>query len=47
MGVFRDVSRASYGKLVNDQLDVAKASSPADDSALMELLRGSDPWQVS
>ncbi|MEO6702734.1 MAG: 2-oxoacid:ferredoxin oxidoreductase subunit beta [Jatrophihabitantaceae bacterium] len=47
MGVFRDVSRPSYGKLVNDQLDVAKAASPGDDEALMDLLRGSDTWRVS
>ncbi|MGI8665924.1 MAG: 2-oxoacid:ferredoxin oxidoreductase subunit beta [Jatrophihabitans sp.] len=47
MGVFRDVSRPSYDRLVNEQVDAAKAKATGDDAALLDLLRGSDPWTVS
>ena len=46
MGVFRDVSRPSYDKLLNDQVTMAKAQAPGDDKALMSLLRGSDTWTI-
>jgi 2-oxoglutarate ferredoxin oxidoreductase subunit beta len=46
MGVFRDVERPSYDRLVNEQLDLAKLKGPGDAGALAELLRGSDPWTV-
>jgi 2-oxoglutarate ferredoxin oxidoreductase subunit beta len=46
MGVFRDVRRASYDRLLNEQLDSARAAAPGDDSALADLLRGSDAWTV-
>jgi len=47
MGVFRDVARPSYDRLVNEQLDLAKLQGPGDANALTELLRGSDPWTVN
>jgi 2-oxoglutarate/2-oxoacid ferredoxin oxidoreductase subunit beta len=47
MGVFRDIERPSYDRLVNEQLDLAKLKGPGDTGALTELLRGSDPWTVS
>ncbi len=47
MGVFRDVQRPSYDRLVNEQLDLAKLKGPGDSAALEELLRGSDPWTIS
>ena len=46
MGVFRDVDRPSYDRLVNEQLDLARLQAPGDAGALAELLRGSDPWTV-
>jgi 2-oxoglutarate ferredoxin oxidoreductase subunit beta len=46
MGVFRDVARPSYDRLVNEQLDLAKLKGAGDAAALQELLRGSDPWTV-
>jgi 2-oxoglutarate ferredoxin oxidoreductase subunit beta len=47
MGVFRDVERPSYDRLVNEQLDLAKLKGPGDAGALTELLRGSDPWVIT
>jgi 2-oxoglutarate/2-oxoacid ferredoxin oxidoreductase subunit beta len=47
MGVFRDVERASYDRLVNEQLDLAKLKGAGDAGALEELLRGSDPWTIN
>ena len=47
MGVFRDIERPSYDRLVNEQLDLAKLKGPGDAAALGELLRGSDPWTVN
>ncbi len=47
MGVFRDVTRPSYDEQVNDQVAAAKAQGPGDDQALMQLLRGNDPWTVN
>jgi 2-oxoglutarate ferredoxin oxidoreductase subunit beta len=47
MGVFRDVERPSYDRLVNEQLDLAKLSGPGDAVALAELIRGSDPWTIN
>ncbi|MDQ2838033.1 MAG: 2-oxoacid:ferredoxin oxidoreductase subunit beta [Actinomycetota bacterium] len=47
MGIFRNVQRPSYDRQVNEQVDAAKAKAPGDDSALLELLRGSDPWTVN
>ncbi|HEU5270458.1 MAG TPA: 2-oxoacid:ferredoxin oxidoreductase subunit beta, partial [Jatrophihabitans sp.] len=47
MGVFRDVERPSYDRLVNEQLDLAKLSGSGDAVALAELIRGSDPWTIN
>jgi 2-oxoglutarate ferredoxin oxidoreductase subunit beta len=47
MGVFRDIERPSYDRLVNEQLDLAKLKGAGDAAALEELLRGSDPWVVN
>ncbi|HJQ02812.1 MAG TPA: 2-oxoacid:ferredoxin oxidoreductase subunit beta [Jatrophihabitans sp.] len=46
MGVFRNVKRDSYDRLVNAQVDAVRAKAPGDDAALVELLRGSDPWTI-
>jgi 2-oxoglutarate ferredoxin oxidoreductase subunit beta len=46
MGIFRDVQRDSYDRLVNAQVEAVRAKAPGDDAALAELLRGSDPWTV-
>jgi 2-oxoglutarate/2-oxoacid ferredoxin oxidoreductase subunit beta len=44
IGVFRDVARPSYDRLLNEQLDRAvDQSGPGD---LAELLAGTDPWVV-
>jgi 2-oxoglutarate ferredoxin oxidoreductase subunit beta len=50
MGVFRDVQRPSYDRLLNDQLQAAKAKSGMesfDDDSLQALLRGSDAWSIA
>jgi 2-oxoglutarate ferredoxin oxidoreductase subunit beta len=47
MGVFRDVTRPSYDRLLNDQLDTARAQASGDDTALQSLLRGKDTWTVN
>ncbi|HEY2042981.1 MAG TPA: 2-oxoacid:ferredoxin oxidoreductase subunit beta [Jatrophihabitans sp.] len=47
MGVFRSVERPSYDRLLNEQLDTAKAKAPGDADALQTLLRGSDTWTVT
>ncbi|MHB8339943.1 MAG: 2-oxoacid:ferredoxin oxidoreductase subunit beta [Mycobacteriales bacterium] len=44
IGVFRSVPRPSYGQLVNDQLDDARAQQGPGD--LTALLAGSDTWTV-
>jgi len=46
MGIFRDVQRDSYDRLVNAQVEAVRAKAPGDDAALVELLRGSDPWTI-
>ncbi len=46
MGIFRDVQRDSYDRLVNAQVEAVRANAPGDDAALADLLRGSDPWTV-
>ncbi|HEX4726610.1 MAG TPA: 2-oxoacid:ferredoxin oxidoreductase subunit beta [Jatrophihabitans sp.] len=46
MGIFRDVQRDSYDRLVNAQVEAVRANAPGDNAALAELLRGSDPWTV-
>jgi len=44
IGVFRDISRASYGRLVREQIaDVTEKKGPGD---LQSLLNGSDTWNV-
>ncbi len=44
IGVFRDISRASYGRLVREQIgDVIERKGPGD---LQSLLNGSDTWNV-
>jgi len=47
MGVFRSVEKPSYDRLLNDQLDRAKAQAPGDEAALTKLLRGSDAWTIA
>jgi len=46
MGIFRDVQRDSYDRLVNAQVEAVRANAPGDDAALVDLLRGSDPWTI-
>jgi 2-oxoglutarate/2-oxoacid ferredoxin oxidoreductase subunit beta len=46
MGVFRDVKRPSYDKLLNDQLETARAQASGDDDELQALIRGKDTWKV-
>ena len=45
IGVFRDIDRPSYDRLVREQLDQVVASKGAGD--LQTLLTGSDTWAVS
>ena len=45
IGVFRSVSRPSYDELVQDQLDRAKLTVPAED-ALAGLLNSGDTWTI-
>ena len=47
MGVFRDVTHATYDALMRTQLERAAEQAPGDDDALQALLRGADTWQVS
>ncbi len=47
MGVFRDVARPSYDRLLNDQLATAASAAPSDDEALQAMLRGKDAWTVA
>ena len=44
IGIFRDVQRPSYDRLLRDQLASAEATSGRGD--LGALLRGSDTWTV-
>ncbi|MGI9197897.1 MAG: 2-oxoacid:ferredoxin oxidoreductase subunit beta [Candidatus Nanopelagicales bacterium] len=44
VGVFRDVSRPSYDRLVREQVDHVRAHGHGD---LQALLRGKDTWTVS
>ncbi|HEU5266546.1 MAG TPA: 2-oxoacid:ferredoxin oxidoreductase subunit beta [Jatrophihabitans sp.] len=46
MGVFRDVSRPVYDRLMSEQLDKASAMAPNDAGALQTLLAGPDTWVV-
>jgi 2-oxoglutarate ferredoxin oxidoreductase subunit beta len=43
MGVFRSVERPTYDRLLNDQLDQARATGEPD---LAGLLAGPDTWTV-
>jgi 2-oxoglutarate ferredoxin oxidoreductase subunit beta len=45
MGVFRDVNRASYDELLNQQVDDVVAREGQGD--LMALLHGGDTWAVA
>jgi 2-oxoglutarate ferredoxin oxidoreductase subunit beta len=44
IGIFRDVKRPSYDRLVREQLDEAREKKGAGD--LQALVRGSDTWLV-
>jgi 2-oxoglutarate ferredoxin oxidoreductase subunit beta len=44
IGVFRDVTKPSYDRLVREQVEAATAQGPGD---LGQLLRGSDTWTIS
>jgi 2-oxoglutarate ferredoxin oxidoreductase subunit beta len=44
MGVFRSVPKPTYDKMMADQVEEARTSSPAD---LGALLAGNDTWTVS
>ncbi len=45
IGVFRDIERPSYDRLVREQVDdVIAAKGPGD---LQSLLNGGDTWTVS
>ena len=44
MGVFREVKRPEYGKVVNQQIDVAKEQN--GEGNLHELLRSQPTWTV-
>jgi 2-oxoglutarate ferredoxin oxidoreductase subunit beta len=44
IGVFRDVAKPSYDRLVREQVEAATAQGPGD---LGQLLRGSDTWTIS
>ena len=44
IGVFRDVKRPSYDRLVREQVAAVKAKGDGD---LQSLLRGKDTWTVS
>ncbi|MEI7517705.1 MAG: 2-oxoacid:ferredoxin oxidoreductase subunit beta [Mycobacteriaceae bacterium] len=46
MGIFRQVSRASYDDAARDQISAARAATPHDRAALQSLLRGRDTWTV-
>jgi 2-oxoglutarate ferredoxin oxidoreductase subunit beta len=47
MGVFRDVKRPVYDKMMSEQLDTAAAKAPGDAGALQKLLLGADTWSVA
>jgi len=45
IGVFRDIERASYGRLANEQIsDVIEKKGPGN---LQALINGNDTWEVS
>ena len=44
MGVFREVKRPEYGKVLNQQIDVSKEQN--GDGDLHELLRSQPTWNV-
>ena len=44
IGIFRDVQRPSYDRLVSEQMDAAQKAQGAGD--LNALLRGKDTWEV-
>ncbi len=46
MGVFRDVVRPTYDRLMTDQLDEARSKAPGDRDALAALLHGADTWTI-
>jgi 2-oxoglutarate ferredoxin oxidoreductase subunit beta len=46
MGVFRSVRRRSYDAMMAEQLDLAAAKAPGDDTALDALLHGTDTWTI-
>jgi 2-oxoglutarate/2-oxoacid ferredoxin oxidoreductase subunit beta len=45
IGVFRDISRPSYDRLVSEQLAAVRADKGPGD--LQKLLTGADTWTVS
>jgi 2-oxoglutarate ferredoxin oxidoreductase subunit beta len=47
MGIFRDIQQPSYDRLLNDQLDIARAKAPHDDNALQALISGTDTWTIN
>ncbi|MDT4913225.1 MAG: 2-oxoglutarate/2-oxoacid ferredoxin oxidoreductase subunit beta [Pseudonocardiales bacterium] len=47
MGVFRDVKRPVYDKMMSEQLDQAAAKAPGDAAALQSMLLGADTWSVA
>jgi 2-oxoglutarate ferredoxin oxidoreductase subunit beta len=46
MGIFRQVSRATYDDAARGQVRAAMAAKPHDPAALQALLRGRDTWTV-
>lgn len=44
IGVFRDVAKPSYDRLVREQVEAAAANGAGD---LGQLLRGSDTWTIT
>jgi 2-oxoglutarate ferredoxin oxidoreductase subunit beta len=46
LGIFRNVSRATYDDAARAQVRAAQSSKPFDSAALQSLLRGRDTWTV-
>ncbi|MHA3702626.1 2-oxoacid:ferredoxin oxidoreductase subunit beta [Jatrophihabitans sp. YIM 134969] len=46
MGVFRDVSRPTYGEQLVGQIDAVQQGNPPSDDDYDALLRGNDTWTV-
>jgi 2-oxoglutarate ferredoxin oxidoreductase subunit beta len=48
IGIFRDVSRPTYDRLMGEQIDrAATEQGPGDQTALARLLAGNDTWTVA